>query len=368
MPDIGLKLPRFRSTTTAMMAEGCSQLRLAAKAVLLLVLLPSGAVAQAPPSASLQSQSQSAPQLPPATAKPVPPVFTLTAPRGGNAAPTGSAPLQLAPTNQPLPPQAAVQQAMPHLRAGEIALMASARFGRDLPITGGLTWRVYADKPDNTGMHRLLKEEKSASPAFALPAGGYIVHVAFGLASTVKTVQLRDETVREVFEMPAGGLRLEGRVGDVKIASGHISFEIYKGSQFESGDKKPIVTNMMTGDVVLLPEGTYFIVSKYGDGNALVRSDIRVQAGKLTDVLVTHRAAVIMLKLVSRKDGEALANTEWAVVSPAGDVITETKGAFPRVILAEGEYRIIARNENRTYPQDIKVITGVDREIEVLAK
>ena len=335
----------------------------------LLVLLPSGAIAQAPPAASLLPQSQSVPPMPPASPKPVPPAFTLGAPRGGNAAPAATAPLQLAPTNQPLPPLAAVQQAMPHLRAGEVALLASAKFGRDLPITSGLTWRVYSDKPDNNGMHRLLKEEKSASPAFALPPGGYIVHVAFGLASTVKAVQLRDEAVREVFEIPAGGLRLEGRVGDVKIASGHISFEIYKGSQFEPGDnKKPIVTNMMTGDVVLVPEGTYFIVSKYGDGNALVRSDIRVQAGKLTDVLVTHRAAVIMLKLVSRIGGEALANTEWAVVSPAGDVIAETKGAFPRVILAEGEYRIIARNENKTYPQDIKVITGVDGEIEVLAK
>jgi len=336
----------------------------------LLVLLPSGAIAQAPPGASLQapSQSQSLPQMPPSSVRPVPPVFTLSAPRGGNAAPAATAPLQLAPSNHPLPQQAAVQQAIPHLRPGEVALMTSARFGRDLPITGGLTWRVYADKPDNNGMHRLLKEEKSPAPAFALPPGGYIVHVAFGLASTVKAVQLRDEAVREVFEIPAGGLRLEGRVGDVKIASGHISFEIYKGSQFDPGERKPIVPSMMTGDVVLLPEGTYFIVSKYGDGNAVVRSDIRVQAGKLTDVLVTHRAAAIMLKLVSRKGGEALANTEWAVVSPAGDVITETKGAFPRVILAEGEYRVIARNESKTYPQDIKVITGVDGEIEVLAK
>ena len=30
----------------------------------------------------------------------------------------------------------------------------------------------------------------------------------------------------------------------------------------------------MTGDVVLLPEGTYYIVSNYGDGNSVVRSDI----------------------------------------------------------------------------------------------
>ena len=43
----------------------------------------------------------------------------------------------------------------------------------------------------------------------------------------------------------------------------------------------------------------------------MVRSDIRVQIGKLTDVTVTHRAAVITFKLVSERGGEALANTNW---------------------------------------------------------
>ena len=38
---------------------------------------------------------------------------------------------------------------------------------------------------------------------------------------------------REVFEIPAGGLRIEGRVGDVKIPTGQISFDIFQGSQFE---------------------------------------------------------------------------------------------------------------------------------------
>ena len=69
-----------------------------------------------------------------------------------------------------------------------------------------------------------------------------------------------------------------------------------------------------------------------------------------------------------QRGGEALANTDWEVMSPAGDVISESKGAFPRVILAEGEYKVIARNDNRTYQHDLKVITGVDGEIEVLAR
>jgi hypothetical protein len=38
------------------------------------------------------------------------------------------------------------------------------------------------------------------------------------------------------------------------------------------------------------------------------------------------------------------------------------------VILAEGDYRVIARNDNKTYEREFKVITGVDGEVEVLAR
>ena len=184
----------------------------------------------------------------------------------------------------------------------------------------------------------------------------------------LKSVSLRTETTREIFDLPAGGIRLEGRVGDARIPSGQITFDVYPGSQFDVGDKKPIAEGVMTGDVVILPEGAYNIVSNYGDSNAQVRSDIRVQVGKLTDAVVNHHAAVMVLKLVNQRGGEALANTEWSVLTPGGDVVKESIGAFPKVILAEGEYRAIARNEGRTYEQSFKVTTGIDGEIEVLAK
>ena len=65
---------------------------------------------------------------------------------------------------------------------------------------------------------------------------------------------------------------------------------------------------------------------------------------------------------------EALANTAWSVLTPGGDVVKESIGAFPRVILAEGDYRVIARNEGRVYQRGFKVSSGVDGEIEVLAR
>jgi hypothetical protein len=272
-------------------------------------------------------------------------------------------------SQSPFGPPPAPTVPVPSMRAGEGAILAQARFGRDGGfIGGGLHWRVYADKPDQSGVFRLLKEDHSAQPVFVLPVGGYIVHVSFGLASAAKPVQLRNDAAREVFELPAGGLKIEGRVGNVRIPTAQISFDIFKGSQFDPAERQPIASSVLTGDIVLVPEGVYYILSKYGDGNAVVRSDIRVQSGKLTDVTVTHRAAAMMFRLVSKRGGEALANTDWAVMSPAGDVITESKGAFPRMILAEGEYKIIARNNNKVYQQDLTVIPGVDSEIEVLAR
>ena len=77
-------------------------------------------------------------------------------------------------------------------------------------------------------------------------------------------------------------------------------------------------------------KGTYHVVSNYGDGNAVMRYDIRVQAGKLTDARINHRAAAITLKLVGETGGEAIANTAWSVLTPGGDVIKESIGAFPR--------------------------------------
>jgi hypothetical protein len=280
---------------------------------------------------------------------------------GGAITPPSQAPLAV-------PNGAAAGAPMATAPVGKVALTLGARFGKDAPpITGGLTWRIFAAKPDAGGKFRLVKEDKMAAPTVVLPAGAYIVHVGFGLATAVKPVTLREQTVHEEFDLPAGGLRLEGKVGDVRIPPGQISFDVYKGSQFEPGDRRPIAEHVMTGRVVVVPEGTYYIVSNYGDANSVVRSDIRVQAGKLSDITVTHRAAAITLKLVAEKGGEALANTAWSVLTPGGDVIKEALGAFPRVILAEGEYRAIARNEGKVYEREFKVVTGVDGDVEVLA-
>ncbi len=53
--------------------------------------------------------------------------------------------------------------------------------------------------------------------------------------------------------------------------------------------------------IIRLNSGTYHVVSNYGSANAIIRADIRVEAGKLTEATVQHRAAEVVLKLVREK-------------------------------------------------------------------
>src|SRR3984957_6819274 len=326
------------------------------------------AVLVIPASVSAQMFTDRPPPVPPASVPEVPagPAMNLAPPSGAASMPNLPAPLTQPPVAA-VPP--AVVAPLGTAAPGQAVLALTARYGKDMPIiNNGLVWRGVLGRPRGAGTFKLIREDHGATPNIVLPPGNYVVHVALGLVSAVRPVTLKAETDRESFLLPAGGLRIEGHVGTSRIPQNQISFAIYKGSQFEVGERASLVPNVAAGDVALLPEGTYFIVSNYGDANSVVRSDIRVQAGKLTDVIITHRAAVITLKLVSDKGGEALANTAWSVITPGGDVIKESIGAFPKVVLSEGEYRAIAKNEGKVYERPFNVVNGVDGEVEVVAR
>jgi len=110
----------------------------------------------------------------------------------------------------------------------------SARFGRDLPaINGGLHWRVY--RTEQNGIPRIVKEDKGPTPPSCC-SGRLCRQRRLRARQCDQGVQVRADTIKDVFEIPAGGLRIEGRVGDAKIPPGQISFDLYKGSQFEPGD------------------------------------------------------------------------------------------------------------------------------------
>jgi hypothetical protein len=169
----------------------------------------------------------------------------------------------------------------------------------------------------------------------------------------------------ERVSLSAGGLSLGGVIVDRPVPANAISFSVFVPLAGNS-EGRLVAENVKAGDILRLPEGTYHVVSIYGDANAIRRADVKVESGKLVEATLFHRAAKATLKLVQTPGGEAFAGTAFSVLTPGGDVIREAIGAFPEVILAEGEYVLIARQGGQVHTHEFKIEAGLNRDIEVV--
>ncbi len=282
---------------------------------------------------------------------------------------------------------AAAEDAAPSPDMATLHLSASLAAAA-APLEAGLHWRVFAGHADPDGTYPLAFESALAQPTLKLPAGDYVVHVAFGLASATKSIALTAEAHSEQLTLAGGALRIAGTLEDKPIDPANLSLAIYVPERNNS-QAKLVYSKAHVGDVIGLPEGTYHIVSTYLDSvgigsvgvaksagatnapvptNSIVSGDVRVASGKIVDVTLRHRFATLTLKLVNAPGEGALANSTFTVLTPGGDIIRELIGAFPSLVLAEGEYVVIARHDQKTYQATFQVKSGMDRDVEVVAK
>lgn len=237
------------------------------------------------------------------------------------------------------------------------------------PLKYGLTWRIFHPIPGPDGKLPLLASAEGGSAQFEFEPGDYFIHVAFGRAGVTKklTVPKDGPMEKQRMVLEAGGLVLNAVSGiDARIPAGQLRFNIYKADESIDGEQQLVVEDVKSDTIVRLNAGTYHIVSEYGAVNAVIRSDIRVEAGKLTEAVIQHRAAQLTLKLVAEPNGEAIADTAWSILTSGGDVVSESVGAFPTIVLAEGEYTAIARNKTKVYQRDFTVVAGQNSDVEVL--
>ena len=239
------------------------------------------------------------------------------------------------------------------------------------PIRAGLVWRIFKeiDRTDPDARLQPIATSSGGDAEFHLEPGSYLVHAAYGRAGattrvTVEADKLRKETVI----LNAGGIRLTALgVGDQQLPADKLSFDIYSRDTDQRGERQALVMGAKAGAIIRLNADTYRVVGHYGELNAVVRAEIHVNPGKLTEATVYHKAAQLTLKLVNESGGEALTNTSWLVLTPSGDPVTDIVGAFPTIVLAEGEYSLVAKNQDRIFTRSFTVEAGFDREIEVVA-
>jgi hypothetical protein len=253
----------------------------------------------------------------------------------------------------------------PPISVGKVTVSASAVFAdNNQPIRSGLVWRVYEDRGD-TIQPSIVSRSSSPTPTFTLSPGNYIMHASYGFAGASKRLSVQAGSLSERLIISAGALRLKGGVGGSPIAPNNLAFAIYVPIG-QNSEGRLVIANAKANEIIRLPEGTYHVVSTYGDANAIMRSDLKVESGRVTEATLNHRAATVTLKLVGAAGGEAFAGTAFSVLTPGGDVVREAIGAFPSVTLAEGEYVLIARHEGKVHTRDFKVESGLDRDIEIV--
>jgi hypothetical protein len=234
-------------------------------------------------------------------------------------------------------------------------------------LRSGLIWRVFSAEAKTDGGFELISTHREAAPSMTLLPGEYLVNAAYGLSNLTKKIRVEGGDQKdEAFVLNTGGLMLKAvlATGD-ECPEGHVEFDIQSDERDQFGNRDTILADASPNKVVRLNAGAYHINSLYGDANANVGVDVTVEPGRITQATIKHTGAKITFRLVQSRGGEALADTEWQILTSAGDTVKSTVGALPTHILAAGTYAVIAKHDEKSYSRKFTIEPGNDKQIEV---
>ncbi|MEM9029836.1 MAG: hypothetical protein AAGC70_15860 [Pseudomonadota bacterium] len=253
-------------------------------------------------------------------------------------------------------------------RSGQLTLEAILT-NDGQPIGDNLIWRIFAPHENPSEAPRLLRKLISASPTITLPQGTYFVNASYGRAHLTRRIVVLDNgSATERFVLNAGGLRASVVFdGGRKPNPRAVSIDVFSDETDQAGNRRRIVTGARPSTIIRLNSGIYHIQSRIGRANAYVRSEVSVEAGKLSEVKIVHKAAPITFKLVTTPGGEAIAGTRWTVLAKTGNVVRESVGALPTHVLALGAYTVIAQSRGQVFRKSFDVATSQPTDVEVLS-
>ena len=274
------------------------------------------------------------------------------------------------PQNSITVPQSTPANAAPSPNNGIPIKLVALLTNEGPQIDKGLVWRVY-DLGSNALINtapKLLSTHRLNAPTVTLRPGNYAINVAFGQAYLTRKITVKPGTGKiENFILNAGGLRLHALLADgTSPPPGSITYDIFSDQRNQFGERTRIISDFKPGIIVRLNAGIYYIVSKYGDANSRVKSEVGVEAGKVSEVSVKHAAARVTLKLVTRAGGEALADARWQLQTAKGATVLKTVGAIPTFILAVGTYIVTVRYGADILKRTFTVSAGQDVAVEVI--
>lgn len=251
---------------------------------------------------------------------------------------------------------------------GLVAFVLAAHLTADSQrIEQGLVWRIFKERLGSGARSTLVATQRAPSPTVRLEPGPYIINVTYGRAHLTRRVVVTPQTTEESFVLNAGGLRLIPALASGEAASEQaVTFDVQSDERDQHGQRTNVITGAKPGVVLRLNAGIYSIVSTYGDANAIARSDVAVEAGKLSEITLVHNAAKVSFLLVTRPGGDAISDTQWTLANTQGETVKDSGGALPTHYLAPGNYVVSARHAGRIFRRQFTVKSGETARIEVV--
>lgn len=223
-----------------------------------------------------------------------------------------------------------------------------------------LEWTVYKVEDAEKALWKQVAAVRAPEPVFKLPPGTYLVRARYGFIAASKMVAVsRGRLTDATFVLNAGGLRILSHLVFVDAPNGTTATHfIYSGESDENGMRQLITKTETQGEIIRLNAGRYRIISRLGEANSVVSTDVDVSPGVLTAVEVNHKAGVLTLEVTAAAEPADTTGVNMVVFDAEGRLVVRLKGSSGIAVLAPGRYTVSAELAGRKTTQDVEIRIG----------
>ncbi len=248
------------------------------------------------------------------------------------------------------------------LNAGSILLKAALDEESGF-IEKHIRWDIYKDeKIDLQNKRKHVNGNYNATPVFHLNAGKY--HIVVKRGNAIKTAQFEvapGERKEKLIVLNAGLAFFKATFseGGKEIQKG-LRWDIYSAKKNLEGKRKHFNGNYNSKPWFTLPVGKYLVVTKRG--NAIVSTELAIEAGKRVDTTVNMNAGLLAMKAILTEGGDAEAKgMRWDVYHAEKNEegkrqhINGNYNANPTFTLSVGKYFVVAKNGNAITSKEVEI-------------
>ena len=256
---------------------------------------------------------------------------------------------------------------------GSEGLALVAKLASDSPpLTTNIKWEIYNFIKSSDGNRAQIVTSDVARPMLPLAPGKYIVRAVFGVSSTAKVIEISEtQMTSATFILNTGGIRVKPLLIAGEPPAGKVPRQwIYLASTPQGQASSQLVATADDPEQIhQLNAGTYELISKFGTVNAIVKTNVTVSPGLLTDVEVSHKAGIVQFKLFKKwRGGEELNDVMWKLFDEEGMEVASNITANSGEIIAPGRYKVAAHYNSKIYTRMFRIKPGRKKLVQVVAR